>query len=148
VKETDMGNALHEQRKLAGLAPRYRDWSLSEQVVDDPPEDQADMDAGPPQEEPPAEADDEAQPPADEEDGDKGALAHWEEYRKMEAKALKLAQDCIEMYETLSVMTEDEMTREQRRSLKTAKLAMREAVAAQKAAFRKISEFGSTMLGK
>jgi hypothetical protein len=142
-----MGKALHEQRKLAGLDPRYGDWRL-EQVVDDAPEEQADADAAPPEDvpadEPPP---DEDQPPAEEE-GDKGALAHWESYRKMEAKTLKLAQDTIEVYEQLSVMTEDELTREQRRSLKLAKLACREAVAAQKAAFRKVSEFGSTMLGK
>jgi hypothetical protein len=142
-----MGNSLHEQKKLAGLAPRY-DWGLSEQVVDEPPEDK--VDASPPEGAPPSpESDPGGEPDTEpEEPTESGALQHWDEYRKMEAKALKLAQDCMEMYENLGVMTEDSLTREQRRALKTAKLACREAVGAQKVAFRKISEFGATMLGK
>jgi len=144
AKEIMSKSALHEQKKLAGLAPRY-DWTLSEQVVDTPPDDEPAPEVdGEPEVSP---DDDLADTAPEEEKGPKGALQHWEAYRKMESKALKFAQDTMEMYDELSELTEIELTREQRRSLKTAKLAVREAASAQKAAFRKISEFGSTMLG-
>ena len=138
---------LEEQRRLAGIAPRYN-FSLREageaggpDVVDpvhpDSPEDDEDALATP-------SADD--QPPPNTQGA--GASKHWDLYRKMEEKAMKLHSENIEMLQSISEITEGEMTRYQRASLRRSQMAVKEACAAQKEAFRRISEFGSTLLGK
>jgi hypothetical protein len=139
---------LQEQRRLMGLSPRYQ-WSLDEGVpgeggetVDDPRHPDSPEDDEP----------ELATPSPDEQDPPNvqgsGAAQHWDMYRDIEEKAKDLAMANMEMYERLTQVTEGEMDREQRRALKAAQLAVREAVAAQKVAFRRLGEFGSTMLGK
>lgn len=141
---------LAEQRKLMGLGSRY-EWRVNEAEgapggggveVDDPRHPDSPEDDEP----------ELATPSPDEQDPPNvqgaGASKHWDMYRGIEEKAMKLAQANMEMYEKLTQVTEGEMDREQRRALKSAQLAVREAVMAQKAAFRRVSEFGSTLLGK
>lgn len=132
--------ALQEQKRLMGLAPRY-DWTVNEQADKAPthpdsPEDDQDMLSTP--------RSDDQEPPNTQ---GAGAAQHWDMYRGLEEEAKAMAERTIEMWERLNLVTEDEMTRESRRALKSAKIAVREAVAAQKAAFRRISEFGSTLMG-
>lgn len=146
---------LEEQKRLMGLAPRYPykvnkrplkeaddKPSVGGPEVKDPrhpdsPEDDQDLMATP--------KPDNSEPPNT---TGAGASKYWDMYRGLEEKAMKLHNSCAEMYEKLSQVTESEMDREQRRTLKSAQMAVREAMMAQKEAFRKISEFGSTMLGR
>lgn len=137
---------LNEQRKLMGLAPRY-DYQVNEAMGDSPhvddtphpdsPEDDQDLAATPPP--------DTQEPP---DTTGAGPSKHWDMYRKMEESAMKLAKENAEMFKQLSAVTEDAgLTREQRKFLKNAQQAVKTAWTAQKEAYRRISEFGSTMLG-
>lgn len=133
-----MRSSLFEQRRLMGLESRY-DWTTEQEAPTSPSSPEDDMDV------PITPKPDDEDPPNVQGQGDTKA---WDMYRTMEEEAKEMAEKAIEMWEKLNVVTEDEMSRESRRSLKSAKLAVREAVAAQKNAYRRISEFGSTLMGK
>jgi len=130
---------LEEQRRLAGLAPRYN-YSLREDADTTHPDS--------PEDDEPALA----TPSVSDEDppdvNGAGASKHWEMYRKMEEKAMKLHSENTDMLAQMSEITEVEMSRYQRSSLRRAQMSVKEACVAQKEAFRRISEFGSTLLGK
>ncbi len=139
---------LEEQKRLMGIAPRYNystksmreaagGVDVSDPVHPDSPEE----------DEPPL-----MTPSASDEDPPNvqgaGAAKHWEMYRKMEEKAMNLHAENIEMLNQMQEITEGEMSRYQRSSLRRAQVAVKEACQVQKEAFRRISEFGSTLLGK
>ena len=137
-----MSKAMHEQRRLMGLEPRF-EWTVNEGKGEgrpthpDSPETDQDLASTP--------------KPSDEEPPNvagTGASKHWDMYRGLEEESKDMAERAIEMWEKMNLVTEDEMSRESRRALKGAKIAVREAVATQKVAYRRISEFGSTLLGK
>lgn len=139
-----------EIRKLAGLSPRYthtlKNTKPSRRLAEDAapavhpssPEDDQDLIATP--------------PPDDQEPEATGAgpSTHWDMFRDLQEQGMQLYQQCQEMYDKLSQVNEadGEMDRDQRRTLKGAQLAVREAMRAQKEAYRKIAEFGGTMLGR
>jgi hypothetical protein len=137
---------LEEQKRLMGLAPRYNYSTKTEATgspdvsdpvhPDSPEDDEAPLMTPSASEEPPPNVQ------------GAGASKHWEMYRKMEEKAMKLHGENIEMLNQMSEITEGEMSRYQRSSLRRAQVAVKEACSVQKEAFRRISEFGATLLGK
>jgi hypothetical protein len=137
-----MSKAMHEQRRLMGLEPRFG-WTVNEGKGEgrpthpDSPETDQNLASTP--------KPDDQEPPNV---AGAGASKHWDMYRGLEEKAKEMAENVIEMWEQMNLVTEDEMSRESRRAIKAAKIAVREAVATQKVAYRKISEFGSALLGK
>lgn len=132
---------LAEQRRLMGLAPRFQYEAVDGEGLPDsdtphPDSPEGDQDA------PETPKPDPSEPP-----GTTGSSQHWDLYRELEEEAMKLAKANIAMQERMSQMTEGELSREQKRYLKNAQAAVGQAVSAQKEAYRKIAEFGSTMLG-
>jgi len=136
---------LQEQRRLMGLSPRFR-YTLHEEAGDavaisdpvhpDSPEDDEKMMATPSVDHDAPEA------------TGAGATKHWDMYREVAESAMKLAQENRVMFERINVMAEDStFSRDQRRSLKQAQGAVKSAWTAQREAYRRIAEFGSTVLG-
>jgi len=131
-------STLEEQKRLAGLSPRY-DFRLDEAETTHPdsPEDDQDLAATPPvtDEDPP-------------DTTGAGASKHWDMYRKHEQSLKAMAEKCDEMLGEMSFVNEAEMDGKQNRALKMARMEMKKARLQQGNAFRAMAEFGATMLGK
>jgi len=84
--------------------------------------------------------------PEDDEPGDPVGQQHWDPARKLQARAMKLASTSKVLYDSLCELTEKPMRPRQKRALKKAKEACREAVQANRKAFSCIGEFGATVL--
>lgn len=135
------------QRQLMGIEPREWTTPVRRQI------EVARLEEDRPGEMPPEEMPDDGLEPGDEEDGlDTGDITspspHWEMYRELEQTAVRLHGEVKKMHARLSEVTEGGMTREQRLALRRAQKAIKETLGAQAKAFRRVSEFGSTLLGQ
>lgn len=132
-----------KMRRLAGLAPRHSSQLREGDGENgyEPADSEDDEEGGEGEEDEPIESEEQS----DDTDVSKD---QWEQYRGMQERALGLAKENAAMLRSLSGLQEDGMPVVQRKALRGARRAIGEALKAQKEAYRKISEYGSMLLGK